>query len=129
LSHQSQSDIPESERQRRRQDKARASAIESSDEEKQLRDAVARSLEDRDIVDSDGEGRRPNVWDESARHVAAEVVVREREAAGQNEAARQRREAILRNEHQLRDKRVEDNALIAEEMVIKELAEAEDRCY
>ncbi|KAJ7232530.1 hypothetical protein C8J57DRAFT_1729823 [Mycena rebaudengoi] len=118
-SAQSQIELTESERQRRRRDKGRASNLSSSDEEEQrLRDAVARSLEDPVNRESEGESRRPNVWDESARRLAAEAVRREREAAGQDDTERQQR-----------DRRVDEDALVAEDLMIEELAEAEDRRY
>ncbi|KAJ7205065.1 hypothetical protein C8J57DRAFT_1259081 [Mycena rebaudengoi] len=118
---------PESERQRKHSGKQRASKTDSSAEEEQrLRDTLGLGMESMDSTDED---QRPNGWDERARQAAAEAISRERDTGGLGDVACHHREALARTERQLRTHRVEEDAVVAEEIMLKELAEAEDRQY
>ncbi|KAJ6597066.1 hypothetical protein DFH09DRAFT_1071990 [Mycena vulgaris] len=89
--------------------------------------AATRSLADRRVNDESDASNQPNIWNDHNIKAANEALAHDRSLHESTEVFQRRRAAWERSEQRLRDFRVEDDRLIAEELYIDQLRESQDR--
>ncbi|KAJ6507674.1 hypothetical protein DFH09DRAFT_1101060, partial [Mycena vulgaris] len=121
------SDIPsDSDRRARRAEKQRRNRADSI-ESAELHIAATRSLDQRRVNEESDASHHPNIWNDRNIKAANEALARDRSLHESTEVFQRRRAAWARSEQRLREFRVEDDRIIAEELYVDQLRESQDR--